>query len=1169
MPELPDAEVKNLGSLTVTNGSAEDGSQFDGDYYIYDLIGGNGLTTATDPFDLTIAMQFIAKDTAEEAAANFFANYTTDFFLEMKGMSGESFVGDGCYLAGYYPSFDAWVLIPLDGFTVENGKVYPVITSAGFDFKYVDICSSVENFICGIYLTPEVLAANPDLNVTLSLGLSKDMDAALAAEFKEVDAYTYTAEELAPKKYAAQIGTKKYETFADALEAANAGDTIVLLEDVWCYGEVAINKSVTIDGNGFSFIADPSYSGWYTTSSKGIKSYKVYPLAIKANDVTLKDVILDCNSLGKGLDILAYNNIVLDNVTVKNEKGNAININGANVILRNKITSNNLIGGGTNYSIVAEEGVILAVNAIAFQGTCNYANTNMDGAKKADGTSYFAIKSLDANGNVAKYENKLPSSLGDGYTYILLKDVTQSSNATLVWKDSISSATIDLNGYTLTIASGKIIGVQGNLYFKNEGTVVGRIELAATDIGVYGSQNLPVSLNAGVPADMFCVAYANGNHYIAEIKLAVVMNDVEYATLAEAMAEANKAAGNYTIQLLDDNAEEFSFAQNAGVSIVIDGEGKTFTGKITLGAGAGTLTLTDMVITPSNADAKTIVLNASTAPDVIIDGCTMKNVGTKGAIVWGQASTTTNKVVIKNSTASNLQYLVGTNQGGCDDITVENVTATDMAYLIRPMKATKVTVKDVTYSGLTFIQVKNSLSCMLVIENVTVTTTQAGMPPVTMLAPDSGNGATYTIGLKGTNVANGAEMTKANEADWFARANESNPYVILMSVVRNGSEEYFTLADAIAVANAGDNLVLIRNTDEGFTLDKSLTLDLNSKSLTGEIKLAVGATLTAPEGLNVVALVDGNVIMYENGAYASIAWKIYTNVVLTDSFKLSYAFPMGTDAEKWEGAYVLVNGEKITDDKWTHTTIGGADYLVIDFAGIAAKQMCDTVTFAVYDKDGNQIGSTTTTSIQKYMMSKLNKSTDAKLSTLIVDILNYGAEAQLFFGYNTEKLANSELTDAQKALASAGRAYTSVTQKEYAEGYDFDILFNVVLENNIRLKLGFDLRELELSDSAVAVVKYTDANGVAHRMELEVKNYKEDIFLVKVDSLMAVDASAVITCEIRDGGVTIAKATYSVESYAAGVIAKYQGGNAEYEKKAVMAEALMKYCDSAKTYFVK
>ena len=45
-------------------------------------------------------------------------------------------------------------------------------------------------------------------------------------------------------------------------------------------------------------------------------------------------------------------------------------------------------------------------------------------------------------------------------------------------------------------------------------------------------------------------------------------------------------------------------------------------------------------------------------------------------------------------------------------------------------------------------------------------------------------------------------------------------------------------------------------------------------------------------------------------------------------------------------------------------------------------------------------------SIKDYAMRTLSDSTDEKLSTLVVDMLNYGAEAQIFFAYAIDELAN-------------------------------------------------------------------------------------------------------------------------------------------------------------------
>ena len=93
--------------------------------------------------------------------------------------------------------------------------------------------------------------------------------------------------------------------------------------------------------------------------------------------------------------------------------------------------------------------------------------------------------------------------------------------------------------------------------------------------------------------------------------------------------------------------------------------------------------------------------------------------------------------------------------------------------------------------------------------------------------------------------------------------------------------------------------------------------------------------------------------------------------------------------------------------------------------GIHAKYLADTVYLAVYAKlaDGSYAYSKLAPySPLTYANSQLKNSTDAKLKQLVVAMLNYGAEAQLFFGHNTGNLANSTLTDEQLALPVA---YTS------------------------------------------------------------------------------------------------------------------------------------------------
>jgi hypothetical protein len=93
--------------------------------------------------------------------------------------------------------------------------------------------------------------------------------------------------------------------------------------------------------------------------------------------------------------------------------------------------------------------------------------------------------------------------------------------------------------------------------------------------------------------------------------------------------------------------------------------------------------------------------------------------------------------------------------------------------------------------------------------------------------------------------------------------------------------------------------------------------------------------------------------------------------------------------------------------------------------GIHAKYLGDTVYLSCYAKlsDGSYVyTSLASYSALTYAKNQLEKSTDVKLKQLCAAMLNYGAAAQNYFGYNTEVLANSTLTAEQIALSEA---YTS------------------------------------------------------------------------------------------------------------------------------------------------
>ena len=174
----PTATVNDLGATTVAAG----------DYMVY----GSGDNSEDMP--LSFVMQFLADQTEEDMKASPYAEWYGDFVLTFTGLENGEFTADGCYLAGHYGSF-GWVKVPVDGMVIEDGARYPVMLGVGMGQKYDYICSSVQDFKCALYLTPEILAANPNIEVKLELGVvdnSKGSDAAASALVNNENVYSVT-----------------------------------------------------------------------------------------------------------------------------------------------------------------------------------------------------------------------------------------------------------------------------------------------------------------------------------------------------------------------------------------------------------------------------------------------------------------------------------------------------------------------------------------------------------------------------------------------------------------------------------------------------------------------------------------------------------------------------------------------------------------------------------------------------------------------------------------------------------------------------------------------------------------------------------------------------------------------------------------------------------------
>ena len=268
--------------------------------------------------------------------------------------------------------------------------------------------------------------------------------------------------------------------------------------------------------------------------------------------------------------------------------------------------------------------------------------------------------------------------------------------------------------------------------------------------------------------------------------------------------------------------------------------------------------------------------------------------------------------------------------------------------------------------------------------------------------------------------------------------------------------------------------------------------------------------------------------------------------------------------------------------------IPGATYIestgryVAASQGIHAKYLGDSVYLSVYAKlkDGTYVYTILAPySPVQYATNQLNNSTDTKLKQLCAAMLNYGAEAQLFFGHNTSALANASLTAEQKALPEAYRAdmisavpaASTAKQGSFANNQGFakrtpSISFegafciNYFFTPNYAPDNGITLYYWNAADyNAVSVLTTANASGSIKLQGSGVGQYNGEISGIAAKDLSeAVYVSAVYT----NGGTTW---TSGVLGYSIGSYCSSQASKGAAVSNLAMATAVYGY--HAKQYF--
>lgn len=256
-----------------------------------------------------------------------------------------------------------------------------------------------------------------------------------------------------------------------------------------------------------------------------------------------------------------------------------------------------------------------------------------------------------------------------------------------------------------------------------------------------------------------------------------------------------------------------------------------------------------------------------------------------------------------------------------------------------------------------------------------------------------------------------------------------------------------------------------------------------------------------------------------------------------------------------------LTGRRENGDNWVYT-----------YTGIAAKEMGSLVTATVHGtKDGKEYtGKSLEYSVKQYAYNKLKAdTTDDKFKTMLVDMLNYGAAAQEYWGYNPKNLVNAELTDEQKTHAT--QTDPALTDNRAVSGTANGLELKgitLLMQEKIAIKYYFTHKNYtgKMSDLTMKVT-YVDSNGQTQTCEITGDKFTTngDSYAVVFDELNPTQLHTVCTAEVfdKDGKKVSQTVTYSAESYAA---RKLADGNTN-EKFAKLLGEMMKYGDSSAKYF--
>ena len=352
------------------------------------------------------------------------------------------------------------------------------------------------------------------------------------------------------------------------------------------------------------------------------------------------------------------------------------------------------------------------------------------------------------------------------------------------------------------------------------------------------------------------------------------------------------------------------------------------------------------------------------------------------------------------------------------------------------------------------------------------------------------------------------------------------------------------------------------------TAGGTFTVPYGTKLNLTPAKSLYGYEFVKADGLNTPIVSDGTVVTYYYKNKTAPEEKP-SPVINTVSLSLESSITMNfkvlkSSLSSFDEFYMTFEcggkEEKVTDYKETDK------YYVFSYKGINPQLMNDNVTAVLHAKNKSEeyTSPEKIMSVKEYAYTMLNRYSGdehSKLRTLLVDLLNYGAAAQIYAGYQTDNLVNSDLTDVQKDWASK-----DTTEFKNIRNLNYKTISNptaewktcsLVLKNSIMVKVKFSAKDVE-NKTVEIVLKNTKFTYTKD----DFVNNGDGTYYVYCNELFANELSDDLLFTIYENGKPCSNTMlFSVESYARLVRDNYK--DKPLDK---MTTAMMLYGNSAKAY---